>query len=201
MDCDVRAVLEERRGHFVFESGHHGRVWLDLERLYLHPERLRPLAAALAARLEAHRPEVVCGPLIEGAFVALQVASVLGLPFTYSTPTPDTRAETGALFPIAYPIPDVLHRELRGRRVAVVNDVINAGSAVRGTLGSLRACGARCAVIGALAVYGEAAAELAAGHEAALEPLASFPSQIWEPEKCPMCERGEALTNAGGDAA
>ena len=41
-----------------------------------------------------------------------------------------------------------------GRRVAVVDDVIIAGSAVRGVLVELGACGATPVAIGALAVLG-----------------------------------------------
>ena len=83
---------------------------------------------------------------------------------------------------MSYPIPRPLQRALRGIRVAIVNDVINAGSAVRGTLASLKQCGAEPVAIGALAVYGGAASELATTHGVALETLASFPSRIWAPD-------------------
>jgi len=187
----VARLLPSREGHFVFESGHHGQVWLDLERLFLHPDRVRPLAEGLADRLREHRLEAVCGPLVEGAFVGLMVASSLHLPFTYSEPVRDERA-TG-LFPVSYPIPKPLQPELHGKRVAIVNDVINAGSAVRGTLASLKQCGAQPVVVGTLAVYGPAASELAATHDVALVTLASFPSRIWEPSRCPLCANGVPL--------
>src|SRR5256885_12135660 len=82
----VEQLIPTREGHFVFESGHHGRIWLDLERLFLHPARVQPLAEALAHRLRGHQIAAVCGPLVEGAFVSLLVASSLRLPFTYSEP-------------------------------------------------------------------------------------------------------------------
>jgi orotate phosphoribosyltransferase len=188
----VAELLPEREGHFVFESGHHGRVWLDLELLFLHPERVQPLAEALANRLRRFQPAAICGSLVEGAFVGLLVASSLRLPFSYSEPT---RNDDGAgLFPVSYPIPRSLQAQLRGKRVAVVNDVINAGSAVRGTLAALEDCDAKPVAIGTLAVYGEAASELAASHAVPLETLASFDSEIWEPRSCPLCARGVPLT-------
>jgi len=134
----------------------------------------------------------IWGPLVEGAFVGLLVASSLRLPFFYSEPQRDD-SEPG-LFPVSYPIPKPLQAQLPGRRVAVVNDVINAGSAVRGTLAALEECDARPVAIGTLAVYGEAATKLAAAHEVPLETLASFPSQVWEPLSCPLCSRGIPLT-------
>ncbi len=192
MQEQVAELLAKREGHFVFESGHHGEVWLDLELLFLHPERVWPLGRALADRLRPLRPTAICGPLVEGAFVGLLVASSLGLPFSYSEPTYEERK--GELFPMAYPIPNSLRAPLRGKRVAVVNDVIQAGSAVRGTLAALDECGAKPVAIGALAVYGEAATELAATRALPLETLASFRSRIWEPHLCPLCSRGIPLT-------
>src|SRR5262245_1161700 len=83
--------LPTRRGHFLLESGHHGDVWLDLELLFLRPDRVRPFAQELATRLEKHRVDVICGPLVEGAFLGLMVASEMGLPFTYSQPLPEEK--------------------------------------------------------------------------------------------------------------
>ena len=188
MQEQVEQLLPQREGHFVFESGHHGQVWLDLERLFLHPERVQPLAEALADRLRRHQITVVCGPLVEGAFMGLMVASSLRVPFTYSEPARDHH--TAGLFPVSYPIPKFLQPELQGQRVAIVNDVINAGSAVRGTLTALKQCGAQPVAIAALAVYGEAASELAQKYGIALETLATFSSRIWEPSACPLCAKG-----------
>jgi orotate phosphoribosyltransferase len=187
----VESLLAKRVGHFAYESGHHGELWLELERLALQPERLRPVCDALAERLRPHAPEIVCAPLVEGAFVGLFIAEALGVPFTYSAPG---RAVTGqGLFPISYAIPRPLERELAGRRVAIANDVINAGSAVRGTLLDLRRVGARAVAVGALAIYGDAARALAESHGAALETLASFPALTFEPASCPLCARGVPL--------
>ncbi len=149
---------------------------------------MRPFVEELAARLRKHRSEAVCGPLVEGAFLGLMVAGSLELPFSYALPVRDAKA-TG-LFPVSYAIPKPLERELAGKRVAIVNDVINAGSAVRGTLAALKLCGARPVAIGSLAVYGGSASDLARTHDVALEALASFPSLIWAPEACPLCAKG-----------
>src|SRR5438132_14111046 len=96
MQEQVAQLLPTREGHFVFESGHHGQVWLDLQLLLLHPERVQPLAEALADRLRGYHAAAVCGPLVEGAFVGLMVASSLRLPFSYSERVRDHRA--GGLF-------------------------------------------------------------------------------------------------------
>lgn len=193
---EVLAMLPARHGHFRLESGHHGRLWLDVEALCHRPAPIRALADRLAPALARHRPEAVCGPLIEGAFVALMIASALDLPFTYAAPAPPRDA---GLFPVAYRIPGALRPRLTGRRVAIVNDVINAGSAVRGTLADLRSCGAVPVAIGALAVLGDAAARLAADEGVALEALAAARNEIWAPAECPLCRAGEPLLDPERD--
>ena len=188
---EVGRLLSRRNGHFALESGDHGALWLDLELLFLHPARVRPLAEALASRLARHRIEAVCGPLVGGAFVGLAAASALELPFAYAerVSEPATRGS----FSFAYRVPGALRSQVAGKRVAVVDDVVNAGSAVRGTLRDLEACGALPVVVGALAVLGRSADALCSGHGVALEALASFPNEIWEPAACPLCARGVPL--------
>lgn len=190
---DVIGLLPAHRGHFRFESGHHGTLSLDVERLCVRPEPVQRLAPHIAARLVPYDVDVVCGPLVEGAFVALMVASVLGVPFTYTERFVDH--ESDALFPVRYRLPRVLRDEVRGRRVAIVNDVINAGSAVRGTFADLVACGAEPVAIGALLVLGPSAASFAAEHGVALEALASLPNELWAPGDCPLCARGVPLVD------
>lgn len=195
---DVLRLLPAREGHFRLESGHHGHRWLDLETLCHDVSAVRSVARLLCVRLVAHEADVVCGPLIEGAFVALLVAEQLALPFTYAAPRPPS-AEP--LFPVLYRIPAGLRAKVAGRRVAVINDVIGAGSAVRGTLDHLRACGAQPVVIGTLATAGDSAVRLAKEYGVALETLAEMDARIWTPAECPLCARDVPLVDvaaAGG---
>jgi orotate phosphoribosyltransferase len=196
MDSNLRSevvrLLPFRKGHFDLESGHHGDSWLDLDLLCLNPAAVRRLAVELAGCLEKHRAEVVCGPLVEGAFVALMVAEVLKLPFTYSERLP--RAVDTDLFPFRYRLPGGCRRVVAGRRVAIVNDVINAGSAVRGTLADLYAAGAIPVVVGTLATLGVPASRLAAEHQLALERIVALENEIWTPSGCPLCAQNIPFT-------
>lgn len=193
LQSEVARLLPVRKGHFLLESGHHGDFWLDLELLCLRPERIQPLAAQIARRLAPHDIEIVCGPLVEGAFVALMVASELRVPFTYAERFADPGNRD--LYPVQYQLPQALRAEVRGKRVAIVNDVFNAGSAVRGTLADLKSCGAETVAIGTIAVLGNLAAKFASEQGLALETIASLGNQIWEPSECPLCARGISLAN------
>src|SRR5262245_38152565 len=134
-----QAVLDAvvaSRGHFVYESGHHGDLWLDLEGLFVDARRMRGWTEALANQAAICRPEFVCGPLIGGAFIAQLLAAEIGAGFVF---TERFGAEAG---PVRYHIPESLRGIISGRRVLLVDDAVNAGSALRSTLAELLNCGA-----------------------------------------------------------
>jgi orotate phosphoribosyltransferase len=194
---EVAALLPWRKGHFRFESGHHGDSWLDLEVLCLQPEPVEHLAAVLADCLSEQRPDAICGPLVEGAFVALMVARRLKVAFTYTERSASTSDE---LFPVSYRLPGRQRELVAGKRVIIINDVIGAGSAVLGTLKDLYECGADPVAIGTLATRGSSALVLARENGLVLETLASFPGELWKPSECPMCAAGVPLADESSPA-
>jgi orotate phosphoribosyltransferase len=185
------STVHSRRGHFRFESGHHSDMWMDLETLCRRPAMIQPFAAELAAKLRTHHVDAVCGPLNEGAFVALLVASALGCEFTYAERFASSSAET--LFSVEYRLPSTLHPIVRGKRVAIVNDVISAGSAVRGTFAHLDTLGARVVAIGSLLVLGESIATFTRERDLPMEALVQRPGNVWAPADCPLCQSGVPL--------
>src|SRR5262249_48913839 len=116
MGEELIRLLAGRKGHFRLEAGHHGGLWLDLEGLCLGPRQIRPFAAELARRLSAYRIEAVCGPLVEGAFVGLMVASELEVEFCYSERL--AAEQSHGLYPVKYRVPEALRGRIRGKRVA-----------------------------------------------------------------------------------
>ena len=185
--ADVVSLLPLQKGHFRFESGHHSDTWIDLETLCLRPEAVETLAGTLSDRIAKYDIEAVCGPLVEGAFVALMIASRLRTLFTYAERFERT---TDELYPVQYRVPRPLRDVLRGKRVAIINDVISAGSAVRGTHADLLDCAAQPVVIGTLAVLGDTFVKQ---NKLPLETLVSLPNEIWKPAECPLCARGVEL--------
>jgi orotate phosphoribosyltransferase len=195
MEENVLNLVRGRRGHFRLESGHHGDVWLQLETLCLHSRGIQPFATQLAGRLLQHKVEVVCGPLVEGAFIALLVSLELGCDFVYAERFANVALES--LFPVEYRLPGALHSAVKGKRVAIVNDVISAGSAVRGATFDLQAIGADVVAIGAILALGDTISEFAAEHRLALELLQQTPHNLWTPSHCPLCAAGKPLENVG----
>jgi orotate phosphoribosyltransferase len=178
-------LMAPRVGHFRFESGHHGDRWLEPDLLLQRPSALRPFAGELANRMKRHRFDVVCGPLTGGAFLGQMIAEECDVGFAFAErfapPAPD------AMYPVSYRIPGALRNDLRGATVAIVNDVTNAGSAVRGTYEDLVRCGAQPVALGTLIVLGEWTAAFAVAKGLALESLEELPNNLWTANDCPLC--------------
>jgi orotate phosphoribosyltransferase len=183
-------LVAGKEGHFRLESGYHTERWLELDQLFRRPATLQPFVAELAGRIVAHRVDVICGPLTGGAFLAELMAVALGVEFAFCERTASDR--TG-LFPIDYRIGLAMRGALQGRRVAIVDDAISAGSAVRGTYADLEACSATPVAVGALMVLGPEGPEFAAAKGIPLERLIDLPLGIWVPDACPLCAAGTAL--------
>jgi orotate phosphoribosyltransferase len=191
MSASLLDLLPVRRGHFRYESGYHGEIWLDLDRLFLNPVRIAPLAHELAARLAPNAIEAVVGPLVGGALLAHMIAVELGVEFAYTEGRPSSSDDT--LYPMVYRLPVTIAPLTKGKRVAIVDDVINAGSAVRGTYHALTEAGAKPAVVGALLVLGDAAQPFLKSSGMTPVRLATFPNPLWEPATCPLCAQGILL--------
>jgi orotate phosphoribosyltransferase len=190
----LRELLAAREGHFRFESGHHGHLRLELDGLFLDPGALEPLVAVLAAGIGRHRPDLVVGPFTGGALLAFGVAGRLGAGFAA---TQRRGHDPERLYSASYPLPDAVRPHLAGRRVAVVDDVVNAGSAVRATLAAVRDAGGEPVAVGALLFLGEAASRHADLAALPRESCESWPHELWTPESCPRCAAGEPLEEAG----
>ncbi|MGO4725205.1 MULTISPECIES: phosphoribosyltransferase family protein [unclassified Inquilinus] len=187
---ELRAAVAATQGHFRYESGHHGDLWLGLDALFVDAIRMRRWAAALAAEAACCGAEVVCGPLTGGALLARAIAAELHLDFVHA----ERHVEGGA---VRYRIPDSLGAVVAGRRVLLVDDAINAGSAVGLTLAELTRHDAVLAGIACLLTLGEAAGRIAREHGVPLVRLATLDRGMWQAGDCPLCAAGMPLEEQG----
>jgi len=189
MTGELLALMAARDGHFRLESGHHGALWLDVDALFVRPSLLAPFVRRLADRLAAHRIDLVCGPVTGGAVMAALIATELDIECAFAERVADARG--AELYAARYRVTE--SAPVRDRRVAVVDDVINAGSAVRATLADLDRRGAQSVALGAFLVLGSPAEQLAATRRIPLEALESRDNAIWPPAECPACAAGTPL--------
>jgi orotate phosphoribosyltransferase len=187
-------LVPARRGHFRLESGHHSAMWLDLDGLFVEPDRVAPMVSELTRALRPHQPAGVCGPLLGGAFLAQLVSLALGVDFYYTERLPP---EDDGLYRAQYRLPRALRRRVHGQRVAIVDDVMSAGSAARGTYAELQALGAHPVAVGALLVLGTAGLTFFDQQGVPVEAAVKLPYDIWPPPDCPLCSSGVPLEDIG----
>jgi hypothetical protein len=113
-------------------------------------------------------------PLTGGAFVAQFVAAEIGCGFAFAE-----RIVAGEK--VRYRIPGALRPVVRDRRVLLVDDAVNAGSALLATRQELLACGAQLAGCASLLALGDAAARIAAAIVAPFYCLATLERGMWRP--------------------
>jgi orotate phosphoribosyltransferase len=140
---EANAILEN--DHFVYVSGDHGSGWIDKDAIYPHTERIEQLCRDMAEAVRDWDAEVVCGPATGGLIIAEWIGHALGILsiFTEHDPAPQGTALRG---------PFVLRRGydrvVCGKRVLVVDDIVNTGLSLRQTGEAVRQAGAaeRCRV-------------------------------------------------------
>jgi orotate phosphoribosyltransferase len=183
VESSLIELARPRRGHFDLGTGYHGDVWLDLDALFLRPALLRPHVRMLAERLREHEVDAVCGPMEGGAFVAYALADLLEVAFLPAYRAPADRA---------YRLPPTAGAEegIGGWRVAIADDAVNAGTAVRACAGQLRDHGAVPVAVAALLAVGPASQIMAAALPVPFYTVDEIQSHAWLPDDCPLCADG-----------
>jgi orotate phosphoribosyltransferase len=185
------AILTEsgaviRDSHIVYTSGRHGSAYVNKDAVYPHTERVRELCDLLA---HAGRPlgaEVVCGPAMGGIILAQWTGHALGLPAVYAEKAP----EGGMVLRRGY------DRLVSGRRVLVVEDVVNTGGSLADTIRAVRAAGGT--VVGAVALCNRGGVTAMALDVPALHALVELSLESWSADECPLCRDGVPVDTTVG---
>jgi orotate phosphoribosyltransferase len=181
------------RAHVRFESGYHSDHWLDLDPLFVDQTRVAAWIDQLAERIRPHDVTAVCGPLTGGAFLAQMVAANLGAEFYFTDREAPPNAD--GMFRVSYPLRPSLGALVRGHRVAIVDDVVSAASASRGTYTSLVAAGATPVVVGALLLVGQTARRHFEAVGVAVVAVDETEGALWTPDECPLCKAGVPIVD------
>jgi orotate phosphoribosyltransferase len=199
------------RGHFDLGTGYHGDMWLDLDALLLRPASLRQAVRWMADRLREHAVDAVCGPVEGGAFLAYAVADLLAAAFLPGYRTPGETA--GYHLP---PVPGGIAGDrsrpvlggiagdhsrpasggIGGWRVGIVDDAVNAGTAVAACAAAVRAQDAVPVAVTSLLALGDASEAIPARLGVPFYPAATLPSRTWPAARCELCAEAIPLTPA-----
>lgn len=176
--------------HFVYISGDHGSGWINKDAIYPHTDQLEQLCRGLAQLVRPLDIEIVCGPATGGLIIAEWTAHELGVLATFTEhDTPPPGALRG---------PFVLRRGydrlVAGKRVLVVDDIVNTGHSARETMRALRQAGANVIAVGALVNRGNV--DAAGLGVADFHYLLEYRIPAWPESTCPLCQSGVPVNTA-----
>jgi orotate phosphoribosyltransferase len=180
--------------HFVYISGQHGSGWIDKDAVYPHTERTSALAAMIAAKVSGEGIEVVCGPATGGLIIAQWVAHHLGVLAVFGEHGEALAGEHHAEGKRPFVIKRGYDRIVADRRVLVVDDVVNTGFSIRGTIEAVRAHGGSVEVAASVCNRGALAPERVG--VARLLDLTDIELDSWPREQCPLCREGVPVNTA-----
>lgn len=191
-------LAQARRGHFKMESGLHCALWFDLDAAFVDQAALDPFVTKLAQSLRRYDVEAACGPLSGGAFLAQLVARLLGSEFFYTMPS---RSHGDGPFGARYDLPPGVGYRLLGKRVALVDDVMSAGSSLRATMTTIEQHGAIPIVVGTLSLLGTIGENFFKERGLRIETTGRAPFDTWRQPECPLCAAGMPLDDPTSTAA
>ena len=169
------------RGHFKLTSGRHSDVYYEKFSILKDPSVCTLFCKEIAARFEGKKPEVVVGPTLGGIIIAYEVARYLGVEALYAERQGDSRTFRRGM------------QLEKGRRVLVVDDVLTTGRSVTEIIELVRCCEADIVGIGLFLDRSGDTTSLGYPCEA----LATVVADSWLEDVCPLCARGDALTQRG----
>jgi len=178
---DSNALLSD--DHFVYISGHHGSGWVDKDAIFLRLDRVRRLTQLLADAVSAIQPEILCGPAVGGLIVAQWTAFALGLPAVFAEH--DVRRLIDELRG-PFGLHRGFNRQVAGRRVLVVDDIVNTGQSVRQTVSAVRAAGG--SVLAAAALVDRGNVDAAGLGVPEYVYLLEYSIPNWPAAECPLCK-------------
>lgn len=193
---EALAILRESNAiladdHFVYISGDHGSGWIDKDTIFIDPRRARRLGELLAGVIGPLGAEVICGPATGGLIVAQWTAVALQLPAVFAEhDSPRSAKELRGKFD--------LHRGfdriVAGRKVIVVDDVVNTGHSVRQTVAAVQTSGGN--VLGVAALVDRGNVDAAAIGTARYDYLLEVDIPDWPAEECPLCREQKPISTS-----
>ena len=168
-------------GHFLLTSGRHSNVYIEKFRILEHPRALGDVCRAMSETIQNQNVELVLGAAIGGILIAGGVGRYLDVKHIFSERV-DGKMELRRGFSIT-----------KGQRIIIVEDIITTGGSVFELIQLAKDYEAE--IVHVVNLVDRSSGEVK--FEVPTTSLLTIPSESWEPEDCPLCQQGVAITQRG----
>lgn len=177
----VNAVITD--SHIVYTSRKHGSAYVNKDAVYPYTRKTSWLCSQIAKTFENDGVEVVIAPAV-GAVILSQwtahhLSSLTGRDVLSAYA--DKASDGGFIIKRGY------DKLIKGKRVLIVEDVINTGGSAKETVVAVRSCGGLVIGVGALCNRGDATPE-SLGDVPGLVALVDVQMDAWDEKDCPLCK-------------
>ena len=168
-------------GHFLLTSGRHSNVYIEKFRILENPRALDDVCRAMSETVQNQNVELVLGAAIGGILIAGGVGRYLDVKHIFSERV-DGKMELRRGFSIT-----------KGQRIIIVEDIITTGGSVFELIQLAKDYEAE--IFHVVNLVDRSSGEV--NFEVPTTALLTIPSEIWEPEDCPLCQQKVAITQRG----
>jgi len=187
-------------GHYVYTSGTHGDTYFNKDALFAHVELTAALCQDIAQQFASNKPEVVIGPVAGGVIMSQWVAHFLNqetsdgeVMVIYA----DKKRSSTDMEP-QFIIKRGYDKLIRGKRVLLVDDVLNKGTSLRALRDAVLQNGGE--IVGAGCIINRYAHTARTLRLPKLYAIAKLELQIFDAKACELCKSGQPInTDFGKD--
>ena len=179
------------QGHFRLTSGLHSSGYLQSALVLAHPRHAELLGRRLAEALSGltlsglttgKTISSVISPALGGLIIGHEVARAMNARFLFTERDADRKMSLRRGFTIQ-----------PGEKLVVIEDVITTGGSTKEVIEVVRALGGETVAAGSIIDRSGGTADLGVPRVA----LETLTVPVWEPDKCPLCAKGEPVTKPG----
>ena len=172
-----------QKGHFKLTSGVHSDTYIQCAQIMQYPEFMHSLCSELGKKFRGDDIDVIVGPAVGAIIMSHVMARVLG-PWVRAI---FTERENGKM---------ILRRSFeirKGEKVLVVEDVITTGSSAKEVIEIVKERGGN--TVGLAVLIDRSQERLGFGIK--MRSLLTLEIKIYQPEDCPLCQKGIPIIEPG----
>lgn len=181
--------------HFVYTKSGHGKAYVNKDDVYIDPDQLSLLCQEIAFRVRDSNIQVVCGPTVGGVLVANRTTEWLrkftGDPSIVAT-FADESPDGGRILKRGY------DSRVAGKKVLVVEDVINTGGSAAATVKAVQVAGGEVVMCYALCNRSADKEGVAKKIAVPLQSLLNVDMDNYPADECPYCIDGRPINQRLG---
>lgn len=174
--------------HVVYNSGRHGSKYVNKDLLFANPILFAKIVEILSGYFSTLAPDVVVGAAVGGSIVASHVAHVFSERYGRSVPMAFAEADESSdgekilVFKRGYA------DFVTGKRVLIVEDVVNEGVTVRRLVVAVKALSGH--VVGLGIICNRGGVDFGDLQIGKIRSLVDLTLESYAPEECPLCRAG-----------